>query len=304
MLRKGNLTENRTLSNNDKPANQMKKQLLFFLLIGSLIGCKKENDHPVVVKACFEYSPNEINDGEVQFTNCSENAVSFLWDFGDGETSHVKTPTHLFSGNFPFTVTLIAYNGDQSNTISKQVYDDIMVYKPNIYIYPLHQSTLSVTITFPIGGEIIESVPDYAEGWFINVDPSGKIDNKYDYLFYESKQPDVFQYATGWCIAQTDLRQFFERNMALYNFSDSEIKDFTDYWIPLLHETKYYCIYPQTNEIVDRIIQLGFSIQPDNVFRLFYGVAGTADFKEMEEPSINPIQRNGFYIVEWGVFRK
>jgi hypothetical protein len=92
--------------------------------------------------------------------------------------------------------------------------------------------------------------------------------------------------------------------MALYNFSPSEIKDFVDYWMPLLTGDNFYCIYPQTNEIIDKIIELGFSVKPDRIHRLFYGILGTNELKTLNTPVIRPFDRRGFYVVEWGVFRK
>lgn len=271
-----------------------------------LLSCKKDKvEEPLPeLKACFGSRPNSPSDGKVQFENCSENADSYLWNFGDGTTSSEFEPTHLYSGTFPFIVTLIAYDGTKSDTISKSVFDEIMVYKPNIYIYPLLQTKLCVELSFPMGGNIVESIPEYAEGWCIDVDNKGKINGKYDYLFYESKQPNLFQYEKGWCVGRSDLKSFFEKNMAIYNFSTSEIKDFVDYWMPLLIEDDYYCIYPQTNEIIDRIIQLDFSVKPDKIQRLFYGVIGANEFKKLEEPNIKIFDRSGFYVMEWGVFRK
>jgi PKD repeat protein len=280
------------------------KQILFsILLIGALLSCNKDEEQPEV-KACFGHQPTTINDGQVQFTNCSENAKSYFWNFGDGTTSTEFEPSHLYSGSFPYNVMLIAYNGNNSDTIAKPLYDEIMVYKPNIYIYPLVQTRLCVQLSFPMGGNIVESTPEYTNGWCVNIEPNGRINNQFDYLFYESKQPNVFQYEEGWCVSQANLKSFFEKNMALYNFSSAEIKDFINYWIPLLTKDNYYCIYPQTNVIIDKIIQLDFSARTDKIHRLFYGVVGTNEFSKLIEPKILPFERTGFYVVEWGVFRK
>jgi len=275
------------------------------MLVLSFTACEKDEEQPVVeLIACFGHEPNEINDGEVQFTNCSENANRYYWDFGDTNTSTEKEPLHVFEGDFPYYVTLIAYNGNETDTVTKPIYDDIMVYKPNIYIYPINNINLCVKISFPIGGKIVESTPTYVEQWCVNVDTTGKIDDQYDYLFYESKQPNTFQYKEGWCVARNDINSFFKTNMKQYNFSDAEIDDFIEYWMPLLDENDYYMVYPQTNEIIDETIKLNFSIQPDNVSRLFYGVLGVEEYTKIEEPVITPFNRNGFHIIEWGVFRK
>ena len=92
--------------------------------------------------------------------------------------------------------------------------------------------------------------------------------------------------------------------MALYNFSAIEIADFTDYWIPKLINSEYYMIYPQTNEIIDKVIKLNFSVQPNNINRLFYGIIGVNRCTKIEEPTVKRFNRNGFFIMEWGVFIK
>lgn len=282
----------------------MKQLFLLILLYSFFAGCKKDNVEAPEVKACFGFQPDAINISKVQFENCSENAGSYFWNFGDGATSTEFEPAHVFLGSSPFYVTLIAYNGNKSDTIIRRVIDEIMVFKPNIYIYPLSRAKLCVELSFPMGGNIVESIPEYAEGWCIDVDTKGKINGKYDYLFYESKQPNIFQYEKGWCVSKENLKLFFEKNMTLYNFSTSEIKDFIDYWTPLLTGNNFYCIYPQTNEIIDKIIQLDFSVKPDKINRLFYGVIGTNEFTKLNEPGIQSFDRSGFFVVEWGVFRK
>jgi len=271
-----------------------------------LVRCEKEKKEEINIKvsACFSYNPTEIVAGEVQFKNCSENATSYLWDFGDSTSSNEKEPKHTFKGDFPTLVTLIAINENDQDTIILQVTDQIMVYKPNIYIYSINIIKLNLEITFPLGGSITESIPQYNGGWLVEVDSNGLINNKLNYLFYESIQPNIFQYNRGWCVSKADLRTFFEKNMTLYNFSNIEIADFTEYWVPKLIDSEYYMVYPQTNEIIDRIIKLNFSTQPNNVNRLFYGIFGVDRYTSIEEPSIVRFNRNGFFIMEWGVFIK
>ncbi|HBL77651.1 MAG: hypothetical protein A2W90_02935 [Bacteroidetes bacterium GWF2_42_66] len=281
----------------------MKIRLISLLLIGVFLSCEKD-DYSLAIKACFDYQFSSTNDGEVQFTNCSENATSFLWLFGDGTTSTEKDPLHVYEIAPPYLVALIATNRNRKDTLVQRLPSDIMVLKPNIYVYPTRKIDLCLKINFPLGGNIIESIPQYNQGWCVHVDTTGKIDNQYSYLFYESKQPDVFQYKKGWCITRANLKSFFEENMSMYNFSQQEIKDFTDYWISLLIEDNYYNIYPQTNAIIDTAIQLDFSVQPDNVGRLFYGIVGVNKYQQIDQPMVVPFLRNDFYIMEWGVIRK
>ena len=261
-------------------------------------------DNPI---ACFNYSyqGDEIWETYVVFTNCSENADSYLWDFGDGTTSVEENPVHYYSEDGMFTVSLTVSNESGSDSANAMVLVDwTMVDKPNIYLYPDENIELCLSLEFPEEGQVIKSIPLYNDGWCVSIDASGKIDNEYDYLFYESVQPDVWQYEEGWCIKRKSLTEFFEAIMGEYEFSDKEIKDFIDYWIPRLVEHEYYNIYPQLNNQIEKVIQLNFSIEPDNVFRLFYGIIGTSEYSELPAPEIEKIKRDGFTVVEWGVFRK
>lgn len=279
--------------------------LILVVLLGVVLfsGCEEDEDN-IEVKACFNYTITEVAAGEVQFVNCSENAKSYLWNFGDSTTSNEKEPKHIFAGNFPYHVSLIAINGKNCDTLSLIVTDNIMVFKPNIYIYPTTKTNLCLEVEFPKGGSITESIPAYNNGWCVDVDQNGTINNEFGYLFYESIQPNLFQSSKGWCVAKTDLKSFFEKNMAQYHFSSKEIADFTEYWIPRFTANEYYLIYPQTNNIIDEVIQLHFSIAPDHVNRLFYGIVGSSKKATIEEPAIVQFNRGGFSVMEWGVFLK
>ena len=45
---------------------------------------------------------------EVQFTNLSTGATSYLWDFGDGQTSNAENPSHTYTSPGAYTVKLVA----------------------------------------------------------------------------------------------------------------------------------------------------------------------------------------------------
>jgi len=175
-------------------------------------------------------------------------------------------------------------------------------YKPNIYMYPPQNTSLKVTIFFPKGGTLITSVPSYNDGWIITVDATGRIDQTYDYLFYESNQPNDWQQTSGWIIEADSLGLFFQTNMAAYGFDSREIKDFTDYWVPRLNKYRYYRIYPQEKSIIDNLIQVNYSVNPDYILRLFYAIKGTNEKLNIQNHTvINNFKRDGFYVAEWGV---
>jgi len=53
------------------------------------------------------------------FTDSSVNAVSWLWNFGDGQTSTVQNPTHTYSqtGNYNVSLTITTADGCQASTV-------------------------------------------------------------------------------------------------------------------------------------------------------------------------------------------
>ena len=181
----------------------------------------------------------------------------------------------------------------------------IVAYKPNIYIYPQNNIQLTVNLGFPLGGEIITSIPEYGTGWNVFVDTTGLIDNKYSFLFYESIQPDIWQNNYGWITKKSELESFFRKNMADYGFRGKEIDDFIDYWIPRLQNYSFYSIYPQTAKLIEFVIKLDFSKEPDNLLRLFYVIKGHNQLQDkLIEPTIDNFKREGYYTTEWGVILK
>jgi hypothetical protein len=178
----------------------------------------------------------------------------------------------------------------------------LIALKPNIYLYPTVVTDLSVFLSFPQTGQVTVSIPEYSKGWHVRVDPNGKIDNAYTYLYYESAQPDVWQKKQGWSVAKTDLEAFFIANLKEYSFSQTEINDFTEYWLPILTEYPYFQIFPQNNDIIDPVIKLSIFRSPDNIQRLFYYIEGVEQKTDLPVPLIDKtFSRQGFYVTEWGV---
>ena len=178
-----------------------------------------------------------------------------------------------------------------------------LCYKPNIYIYPQTEINLDVNILFPESGEVVTSIPEFPDQWQnLKIKPDGKINDKYDYLFYESIQPNIFQKTKGWIVKRENLTDFFNKNLQQSGFNQNEINDFIDHWIPILTDSKYYAIYPQYNKQLDPLIQLEFSQQPDNILRLTYLITKLNSNKiDLTKPNIPAFERKGFVITKWGL---
>lgn len=102
----------------------MKRQFKFimFLLFGALAFTACQENDPEVV-ACFSYTPEQgIKIGDtVYFSNCSQDAFEYAWNFGDSETSTETAPYHIFNQAGTFTVTLVASNGGIFETVSQEI---------------------------------------------------------------------------------------------------------------------------------------------------------------------------------------
>jgi len=59
------------------------------------------------------------------FANSSSCANSFRWDFGDNTYSTEVLPSHQYADTGYYQVTLTAYNGNDSNSITQQIHIDV-----------------------------------------------------------------------------------------------------------------------------------------------------------------------------------
>ncbi len=98
------------------------KTFKFFILlafIATLSGCIVDRHYAPDVKACFTVSNGILATNKpVYFVNCSKDAVSFNWDFGDGFSSNQKNPTHVYSqpGTYQVRMTANGYDSFDSFT--------------------------------------------------------------------------------------------------------------------------------------------------------------------------------------------
>ncbi len=94
----------------------MKK--LIFLSVCILLVTVSCTKKPV---ADFSY-PSLTKVGEyIPFSNLSENADQFLWDFDDGSTSTLRDPSHTFAIPGSYTVSLEAIGEKESSVVSKEL---------------------------------------------------------------------------------------------------------------------------------------------------------------------------------------
>jgi len=95
-------------------------------------------------RAYFDVSPAKVyvNDEEVRLFNLSEGGDSFIWEFGDGDTSHLRDPFHKYTTEGINDITLHAYSANgcydtytKSPSVTVEPFGDLIfasVFKPNL----------------------------------------------------------------------------------------------------------------------------------------------------------------------------
>ena len=63
----------------------------------------------------------EVEDNLVVFTNTSDNADTYFWDFGDMNNSNLQNPENLYANQGTYDVTLTVTNGCGSNSTTLQI---------------------------------------------------------------------------------------------------------------------------------------------------------------------------------------
>lgn len=120
-------------------------------------------------------------DPEFHFTNSSQNATSYEWQFGDGDMSYVTNPTHSYDTYGDFTVTLNANNQydcpDQTQLV--------VIVKPSFELFVPNAFT-------PDGDEFNNAF--VAKGYgILETDFTMEIYNRWGELIFESHNMEI-----GW----------------------------------------------------------------------------------------------------------
>jgi len=87
-----------------------------------LISCQK------VPSSSFTHDGIYKVNEEISFTNTSRNAHSYKWNFGDGDTSIVESPTHVYTWRDTYHIHLTTYskNGRKENTYHTTCFIDTL----------------------------------------------------------------------------------------------------------------------------------------------------------------------------------
>lgn len=195
------------------------------------------------------------------------------------------------------------YNDSLCKAYAKEGDGYYCIGKPVIYLYPEKSTYVDVTVS----GNIVESIPEYNNGWFgVLAMPGGILyykNNYYRELYYESSQQELKAPDSGIFIESKNLVEQLRTQTTRLGLDLMESNEFIEYWTPrLLALNKRYIFFSildkEEKERTDHV-----EIVPTpNVFIQFIAYFKGVDEKfetKLFNPSTPP-KRAGFTAVEWG----
>jgi PKD repeat protein len=103
----------------------MRNLFIFSLFISCIYSCEKTpaaKPTPPLPTIDFTYSPsNPVAPGTVSFLNTSKNATSFLWDFGNNQSSTQASPSVSYTAGGTYDVTLTGTGEGGTSKTTKSI---------------------------------------------------------------------------------------------------------------------------------------------------------------------------------------
>jgi hypothetical protein len=172
------------------------------------------------------------------------------------------------------------------------------VKKPAVYLYPIEQMNVSVKVN--VNGKLTYTDPEYNTGWNVNATPTGIIDGKYDYLFYEADLNKVELPNEGWVVEYENLKEWFEEYLPKLGLNKKETEQFEEYWLAKLRKVKYYDIRILGDKFLSENMELLIEPKPETLLRLNFFFKPLSSKIDLKAPEIREVTRKGFTVVEWG----
>ncbi|MBL0308686.1 MAG: PKD domain-containing protein [Bacteroidetes bacterium] len=178
-----------TTSNVDNPTHTYNSGGSYTVILTAHLGtCSHIATQTVTVysgaKASFDATPLTSYSDEsspINFNNQSTNSDSWVWDFGDGNSSTQRSPSHTYTSPGVYTIVLVAanqYGCDDTFTRINYItiYQNARVFVPNVFspngdgandlflVYALGTRYAEVSVFDRVGEKVYES-NDVNEGW-------------------------------------------------------------------------------------------------------------------------------------------
>lgn len=185
--------------------------------------------------------------------------------------------------------------------------EEVQVLKPAIYLYPEQETAISIKHTFK--GTVLNTFPEYKDGWNVMASPDGKLKNKadgrsYNYLFWDGSAhfgKEHFAYKDGFYVSRKEIIPFLQQRLTHMGLNETEINDFIVYWLPTLNKNETNFIHFWVNNDIDHSSKLEVEPKPETIIRVFMEYkAYDGKMPKLPEQQLPQTVRKGFVLVEWG----
>lgn len=175
--------------------------------------------------------------------------------------------------------------------------------KPVIYLYPTETTDVRVRVRLA-DGRFTQTIPEGDGVWNVTARPDGRLTDKaggknYDYIFWESTDDTEYDWSRGYVVKGSEAEGFLLKILPKMGLIKREYDEFIDYWLPRLQKNEYNLVTFQTDRYTDSAA-LEVSPKPDTVIRVFMAFKATDGPVAVGRPEIQPVERKGFTVVEWG----
>lgn len=179
--------------------------------------------------------------------------------------------------------------------------DEMVCYKPVIYLYPEQETDVEVRLD--VNGQLTCTYPKYENGWCITAHPDGTLEDRskmlYNYLYWEGKINAPYDFSKGFCIPGEDSAEFLEDALERLGLTRKEANEFIVYWLPLMEQNPYNIVTFQTDAYTSSA-KLEVSPAADTVIRIFMAWKACDEYVQLEPQILTAPERKGFTVVEWG----
>lgn len=200
------------------------------------------------------------------------------------------------------------YSSSEIKNIKKygnpQGFDEMMVDKPIIYLYP--EEEIEVSVKLLKTEKLTCSYPKYNGIWKVlaktNGDLKDLVTGRQLYsLYYESKSEIEFKVENeGFIVEGKDTIEFLEEKLAILGLTEKEAEEFIIYWLPKLEANKYNYIRFASLDEINENMPLEINPNPDTIIRVLMTFKGLENPINVEEQKLETPERTGFVAVEWG----
>lgn len=214
-------------------------------------------------------------------------------------TSH---GTEDYENDYYTFVYFVGIERGRDETPQIQPYDPPLDYKPVIYLYPT--TPTDVTVIYENDENLVTTYPKYNDAWRVHADVDGTLTDargrRYYALFFDEVRTHAVNFTEGFYVTSESALSFLEEKLAYLGFTEREANEFIMFWLPVLERNGQSVVYfEQTSE---REAECPLTVTPasDSTLRVMIHIKKVHEPIYLPEQTLEPFERRGFTLVEWG----